>query len=101
MTTLGFSAAIATEEKNKIEISNYPNPADSFTRISYDLPEDQRVRLDVFDIDGKMIETLVDAVQSAGEHQIDWQTAELPAGSYLYILDLGGKLISNKCLIVR
>jgi len=63
---------------------NYPNPFNPSTRISYTIPEQQRVTLKVYDVLGKEIAVLVDAVQQAGTHSIQFSGDKLPSGIYIY-----------------
>ena len=68
-----------------------PNPAQANTIIEYDLPQPGRVRLTVFDLHGRRVKTLVDALMGTGRHAVHWNGSDaegirLPAGSYLYRL---------------
>ena len=51
---------------------NYPNPFNPATAIGYTLPRRARVRIDLFDVNGKSIATLIDAAQDAGDHVTRW-----------------------------
>ncbi len=61
---------------------NYPNPFESETRIIYHLPASTPVTLDVFDIIGRKVRTLVDQNQQVGEHQVDFSAGPLRPGIY-------------------
>ena len=65
---------------------NYPNPFNPHTVIAYTLAQPSAVRLEVFDVQGRRIRTLVDGRQPAGAHQVTFSGAELPSGTYLYRL---------------
>ncbi len=65
---------------------NYPNPAAGRTTIGYELPQATPVQLEVFDIQGRRVFTLVDGMQTAGKYEVPVSTEELPAGRYLYKL---------------
>lgn len=65
---------------------NYPNPFYPHTRIRYDLPGDQRVRIDLYSIDGRHIGTLEDRQAESGRHHIDVDLSSLASGIYLYRL---------------
>jgi hypothetical protein len=69
-----------------------PNPFRSATRIAFDLPAPGAVRLRVFDVQGRLVRTLVDAEVPAGRHDVPWDgsdAAGLPAGpgTYFYRLE--------------
>ncbi|MEP0822545.1 MAG: T9SS type A sorting domain-containing protein [Ignavibacterium sp.] len=63
---------------------NYPNPFNPETSISYDLPEAGHVRIDIYDILGRFIATLVDGQKNAGHHTTSWNTNGLPSGTFMY-----------------
>jgi flagellar hook assembly protein FlgD len=51
---------------------NYPNPFNPITRLSYTVPSDARVSIKVFTMLGQEVSTLVEGVQSAGTHSVEW-----------------------------
>lgn len=63
---------------------NYPNPFYPVTTIKYALPEDCNVRLQIFNILGKEIGTIVDEVRTAGYHEVSWNGSNNPPGTYYY-----------------
>jgi flagellar hook assembly protein FlgD len=86
---------------------NMPNPFTSATTISYHLPADGgHVKLEIYDVAGRLVSTLVDEVQQGGEHSLRWSGRndaghELPAGIYFQRLMLDNQEISQKMLLVR
>jgi flagellar hook assembly protein FlgD len=73
---------------------NYPNPFNPMTKISFDLPEPQRVKLAIFGLDGRRVASLVDQPMPAGSHTVTWQgrndQGELVAsGTYFYRIEAG------------
>lgn len=66
---------------------NYPNPFNPSTQISYTLPRAERVRLNVVDINGRHVRTLVDADQTAGSYEVSFDGLGLASGVYLYTLE--------------
>jgi hypothetical protein len=65
---------------------NYPNPFNSKTTIGFQSSASSHVTLKIFDLLGREVTTLVDGVRGAGWHQIAFDAAGLPSGSYLYRL---------------
>jgi len=65
---------------------NYPNPFNPSTTIRYGLPYDSEVRLEIFDISGQKLQTLVDQAQSAGYYEAVFDISGMSSGTYLYIL---------------
>jgi|GEM_PF-6189903 len=68
---------------------NFPNPFNPSTRIRYEIPEAQHVLLNVYDIKGYLVETLVDMQQNAGKYEVMFSPDGLPSGLYLYRLQTG------------
>ncbi|MCH8961857.1 MAG: T9SS type A sorting domain-containing protein [Bacteroidetes bacterium] len=69
--------------------ANYPNPFNPETRIAFTLPETGPVKLVVYDVVGRKVDTLIDGVLSAGQHEITWHVGTLPSGVYLYRITAG------------
>ncbi|RMD49441.1 MAG: T9SS C-terminal target domain-containing protein, partial [Ignavibacteria bacterium] len=63
---------------------NYPNPFNPSTVINYSLPQNAFVRLEVFDLLGNIVTTLVNEYQNAGLHQINFNASNLSSGIYFY-----------------
>ena len=68
---------------------NYPNPFNPSTRISYRLAASSQVKLQVFDLCGRLLKTLVDGYKPAGRHAIEFADPSLPSGAYFYRLQAG------------
>ncbi|UCC80202.1 MAG: choice-of-anchor J domain-containing protein [Candidatus Zixiibacteriota bacterium] len=68
---------------------NYPNPFNASTTIDYTLEDDSHVTLDIFDILGRKIETLVNGNQSSGAHSVVWNADGVATGLYFYRIQAG------------
>jgi hypothetical protein len=68
---------------------NYPNPFNTSTNIGYALEEPGEVRLEVYDISGRLVATLVDGHQEAGEHTVAWDGSSVSSGVYFCTLKTG------------
>jgi len=66
---------------------NFPNPFNPTTQITYDLAEATEVSLQVFDLLGREVGTLVNSVQSAGHYVVDFDATGLPSGMYFYRIE--------------
>ena len=80
---------------------NYPNPFNGSTTIRYYITQPVYVKLQVYNVLGQKVATLVDEKQLAGYHEIQWQAGTLPSGLYFYRLQSGDKLLIKKCLLVK
>ncbi|WP_094545313.1 DUF4331 family protein [Rubricoccus marinus] len=81
---------------------SFPNPTSGDARVEFQLSTAAPVRLDVFDLRGRLIQTLTEQEYRAGEHQVEWKTGSLAAGTYLYRLMVDGKVVSTqRASIVR
>jgi parallel beta-helix repeat protein len=80
---------------------NYPNPFNPLTDISYHLPIDAKVRLDVFDSIGRMVARLVDENQKAGDYQAAFTNPGLASGVYFYRLSAGEFTETKKMLLIK
>ena len=80
---------------------NYPNPFNPATTISFTLPEKSNVTLEVFDISGKMVSTLVNGNMEAGYHSYSFNASELSSGVYFYRLMAGGFSQVKKMILVK
>ena len=81
--------------------TNSPNPFNPTTVIKYDLPQDGKVRLVVYNILGQMVATLVDDFKKAGYHQVVWNGHNMPSGMYFYKLVTDNFVQTNKMLLIK
>jgi hypothetical protein len=85
---------------------NYPNPFNPTTQIDYYLPATERVTLSVYDVQGKLVTTLVDGVVGYGSHTAEWDGTDsrgnrAGSGVYFYRLVTGNKVITKKLVMVK
>ncbi|MFH2054851.1 MAG: PKD domain-containing protein, partial [bacterium] len=80
---------------------NYPNPFNPTTVIAFTLPEAVHVRLEVFNLLGQRVETLINRDLPAGAHEVSWNALGMPSGTYLYRLDAGEFTQTRKMLLIK
>jgi len=80
---------------------NYPNPFNPKTTISYQLPAQSRVDLSIYNVYGQKIVTLLEAIQIAGNHKVEWNANSYPSGVYFYKLISGTRSYQKKMLLVK
>jgi flagellar hook assembly protein FlgD len=87
---------------NRVELSqNYPNPFNAKTSIEYALPSDSHVKIEIYNLLGQSIETLVEEDQSAGYHQVLWNAGDAPTGVYFYRIEAAGFTATKKMLLAK
>jgi hypothetical protein len=80
----------------------YPNPFNNTTHIGFIIEKDQKVKLEIYDLSGQLIQTLLDLHMEAGQHQVAWNvSAEAPAGIYLYKLQAGEEMVNGKLVLLK
>jgi hypothetical protein len=67
----------------------YPNPFNSSTTIRYALPEDSYTIIEIFNVSGQKIETLLDETRPAGYHELVWDASHVASGTYFYKINAG------------
>ena len=95
-----------TPAVTSIEITNYPNPFNPDTKISFSLPEEQNIELIVYNLKGQKVKHLVSGQLSAGQHSVIWEGKNdngKPVGSglYFYKLRTEDKVLTKKMLLLK
>jgi hypothetical protein len=90
---------------DEITISSSPNPFSSVTDIHFSLPVAVRVSLDIYDVRGQMVRTLVDRVVPAGRHSVSWDgrtdgKRRLAPGTYMSVLTAGDTRVVTKLTLL-
>ncbi len=85
---------------------NRPNPFNGSSVISYQVQGTGNVTLQVYDISGKLVRTLVDEVQCSGDHSVTWDSrtssgVEVSPGVYLYRLETGSSVSTREMILIR
>ena len=102
----GHKTGVLSEEPGQLVsryevFQNYPNPFNPQTTIGYALVAAGEVRLDVYNMLGQRVATLVDERQESGQHTVRFNAAALPTGIYLYKLSVNGFTQSKKMFLVK
>jgi hypothetical protein len=107
LSKLGAEAvkAIGIPEEFALE-QNYPNPFNPTTNISFSLPETNDVKLEIYDLTGRLIRSLVSGQVQAGVHTLQWDGldasgAQVASGVYLYRIQSGAFTQTNKMTLLK
>ena len=112
------SLAFASQGKIAVELSGktipkeyklyncYPNPFNPMTTIKYDLPNANHVNLNIFDLKGRLVRTLVSENREAGTHELIWNGQDnngrmLPSGMYFYQLNTSDFSRVKKAIFIK
>lgn len=105
-----FTTEVVTSIEEIVEASmpkevrlaqNYPNPFNPSTEIRFQLPESRDVRLNIYDMLGRNVATLVDNRMTAGEHRVNFDASNLSSGMYIYRLQAGDRVLTRKMTLIK
>ncbi|MFC1608040.1 T9SS type A sorting domain-containing protein, partial [Candidatus Latescibacterota bacterium] len=82
-------------------LRNYPNPFNPSTVISFELPSSSHVRLNVYNLSGQLVDTLMDEAVNAGLHEVVWESEGVASGVYQCVVESGSLRYSTKMTLVR
>ena len=82
-------------------LQNYPNPSGGITTIGFHLLHQAHVTLEVYNLLGEKISSLISSPLDEGDHSIDWNTSKLQSGKYFYRLSTGSMTVTKKMTVVR
>jgi hypothetical protein len=80
---------------------NYPNPFNPVTNITYSVPKESHVTVEVFDMLGRSIAKLVNADQKVGTYNVDFDASKLASGTYIYRLSTPNFTVAKKMLLMK
>ncbi|MCP4632816.1 MAG: T9SS type A sorting domain-containing protein [candidate division Zixibacteria bacterium] len=80
---------------------NYPNPFNASTTIIYHLVQDGQVTLDVFNLLGQKVETLIDGYRESGIANVTWDASTYSSGIYFYRLKMGNQAFTKRMVLLK
>lgn len=96
-----ISPVASADERVEAGFAAYPNPFNAATIVSFYLSTESDVRLEVYDVLGRHVATLVDVLMSAGEHQVSWNAAGAASGMYFARLTGSAGTKTQKLVLVK
>jgi PKD repeat protein len=85
----------------EFSVTNFPNPFNPEAEIQYSLPVSTPVTLEIFNVVGQRIATLVNETRSAGYHTVTWNASDVPSGVYFYRILAGEFTATNKMILMK
>ncbi|MFO7889571.1 MAG: FlgD immunoglobulin-like domain containing protein [bacterium] len=87
-------------------LGNYPNPFNPETKIAYTINKHGNVILEIYNVNGRLIRTLVNRLQKPGQYEIRWNglnenNQTVPSGMYMYKLSLDNKILTGKAILLK
>jgi hypothetical protein len=92
------------KEQTPVEFTlseNYPNPFNPVTTIEYTIPKSGLVALNVYNITGKLMATIINGHSTAGKHTVLYDGSMLPSGTYFYQFRFGGVYQTKKMMLIK
>lgn len=106
--TLYLSKADLSSEQPDAQVAraytldqNYPNPFNPATNIRFSIPESQNVRLDVYNLLGQRVATLINSQLQAGTHTVEFNADRLASGAYIYRIEAGDFVQQRQMMLVK
>jgi hypothetical protein len=93
-----ISTVIPTEHKL---YANYPNPFNPTTKIKFEIPKDEFVKVTVYDLSGKAVSELVNEKLRAGVYEADFNGGALASGTYFYKIETTGFIETRKMVLIK
>jgi hypothetical protein len=91
----------ATAAREPVLCTAHPNPFNPVTRIAYTLPASMRVSLCAYDASGRLVDRLVDRLEFAGDHVVEWDAGLLPSGNYFIRLETGREAKVERVTLIK
>lgn len=99
---MATSSEITSEVPQRLELAqNYPNPFNPTTTIQFSLNRSSDVTLEVFNITGQRVATLINGSMSAGSHQHTFDASSLSSGIYMYRLITPEQMLTRQMILIK
>lgn len=82
-------------------LRNYPNPFNATTQIFFDLAQTGNIRVEIYNLLGQRVETLIDSEQPPGKYSIPWDASNITSGIYFYKLTIGDRVLTRRMTLLK
>lgn len=97
----GSATSINESVTDVFQFSVFPNPIAKTADIKYEIAEQGNVKIELFDVTGKSVKTIVDENQSKGKHSVNFDKSSLSAGNYFFTISNANATETKKIVIVE
>ena len=106
MGALYFNQTVGVDDENHPSIEtelfkNYPNPFNKITTIRYFLPQYTEVKIQIYNLKGQLVETIVDSNKPTGYYTVEWNSKGMSSGIYFYKLSTKDKTFIRKMILLK
>ena len=99
---LDVAVEAGSEVPEEVQLyANYPNPFNDATTIAFGLPRKTHVTMEVYDLLGKRVATLLSEMFPAGRHEVRWKVRDVPSGVYLCRMQADGIVLRREFIVVK
>lgn len=96
------STETAEDQPGGFELfKNYPNPFNPSTTISFSIPEQGLVNINIYNSLGQLVTNLTNQAYSAGNHSVTWQAQGMSSGLYFYTIDYNNQILQGRMTLIK
>ncbi|MDD3559012.1 MAG: T9SS type A sorting domain-containing protein [Melioribacteraceae bacterium] len=92
---------VTNNNENEISLSNYPNPFNPETTISFSIANSSLVSITVYDLLGRKIAELINEIKEAGSYEVNFNAENHPSGLFIYKLTTNVNIVTKKMMLLR
>ena len=100
-TIIGITPVSSEVPEHYSLMQNYPNPFNPITKIRYSIPEPSAIRITIYDINGKVIKTLVNQFLNSGIYETEFDATSLASGVYFYQISAENFVETKKMVLIK
>ena len=92
------------DDNDNVEFSllkTYPNPFNPSLNIEYYMEKSSNVKISIYDINGRLVDSILDVFQSAGIIKINWNSKDISTGVYIVKLSLGSDTYTQRVVLLK
>ncbi|MCP4632737.1 MAG: T9SS type A sorting domain-containing protein, partial [candidate division Zixibacteria bacterium] len=88
-------------KETSLRMSNFPNPFNSSTTIRFNIPNQSKVSIEIYDILGRKVDTVCKGLFVSGNHKVIWEAEDFSSGIYFYRLSTNEESAASKMILIK